>query len=58
MKLLRPLDGFEALFQQKERLGTADFCVATDGYFQVLGIPLIRGRMFDERDARTRRTRR
>jgi len=46
----KSLDGFEALFQQKERLGTADFCVATDGYFQVLGIPLIRGRIFDERD--------
>jgi putative ABC transport system permease protein len=30
--------------------GNADFCVATDGYFQVLGIPLLRGRMFDERD--------
>jgi putative ABC transport system permease protein len=44
-------DGFEVLFQQKERLGTADFCVATDGYFRVLAIPLIRGRMFDERDA-------
>jgi predicted permease len=44
-------DGFEALFQQKERLGTADFGVATEGYFQVLGIPLIRGRMFDERDS-------
>jgi predicted permease len=44
-------EGFEALFQQKERLGTADFCVATDGYFRVLGIPLIRGRMFDERAA-------
>jgi len=43
-------DGFAALFQQKERLGNADFCVATDGYFQVLGIPLIRGRIFDERD--------
>ena len=43
--------GLEALFQQKERSGTADFCVATDGYFRVLGIPLIRGRMFDERDA-------
>jgi putative ABC transport system permease protein len=42
--------GLEALFQQKERSGTADFCVATDGYFRVLGIPLIRGRMFDERD--------
>src|SRR5204863_6338726 len=24
-----------ALFQQKERIGIADFCVATDGYFQV-----------------------
>ena len=43
--------GLEALFQQKERSGTADFGVATDGYFRVLGIPLIRGRMFDERDA-------
>ncbi len=39
-----------ALFQQKERIGNADFCVATDGYFQVLGIPLIRGRIFDEHD--------
>ena len=47
----KSLDGFEALFQQKERLGTADFGVATDGYFRVLGIPLIRGRMFDERDS-------
>ena len=43
-------DGLVALFQQKERIGNADFCVATDGYFQVLGIPLIRGRIFDERD--------
>jgi predicted permease len=38
------------MFQQKERRGVADFCVATDGYFQALGIPLIRGRIFDERD--------
>ncbi len=44
------MDGLGALFQQKERIGNADFCVATDGYFQVLGIPLIRGRIFDERD--------
>src|SRR5882762_99232 len=46
----KTMDGFGALLQQKERIGIADFCVATDGYFQVLGIPLIRGRIFDERD--------
>jgi predicted permease len=43
-------DGLGALSQQKDRIGIADFCVATDGYFQVLGIPLIRGRIFGERD--------
>jgi putative ABC transport system permease protein len=43
-------DDFGTLLKQKERIGNADFCVATDGYFQVLGIPLIRGRIFDERD--------
>ncbi len=41
---------FPALFNQKERTGSADFCVATSGYFHVLGIPLIHGRMFDESD--------
>lgn len=41
---------FENAFRQKERLGEADFGVATDGYFQALGIPLLRGRIFDERD--------
>ena len=46
----KTMDGFGALFQQKERIGNADFCVATDGYFEALGIPLIRGRIFDERD--------
>lgn len=46
----KTFDGFSAFFNQKERIGNADFCVATDGYFQVLGIPLIRGRMFDEHD--------
>jgi len=40
----------EDWFHQKERIGTADFCVATSGYFQTLGIPLIRGRIFDDRD--------
>jgi putative ABC transport system permease protein len=46
----KTMDGFGALFQQKERIGNADFCVATDGYFEALGIPLIRGRIFEERD--------
>lgn len=41
---------FAVLFQQKERLGTADFAAATSGYFQALGIPLVRGRIFDQRD--------
>jgi predicted permease len=46
----KTMSDFGALFNQKERIGNADFCVATDGYFQVLSIPLIRGRMFEERD--------
>ena len=40
----------DALSKQKERLGTADFGAVTSGYFQVLQIPLIRGRVFDEHD--------
>lgn len=46
----KTMDGFAALFQQKDRLGSADFGVATDGYFEALGIPLIRGRIFNEHD--------
>jgi len=46
----KTLDGLAALSQQKERAGIADFCAATDGYFQALGIPLMRGRIFDGRD--------
>jgi putative ABC transport system permease protein len=40
---------FELLFRQKEK-GDADFGVVTDGYFQALGIPLLRGRMFNDND--------
>jgi putative ABC transport system permease protein len=38
------------MIRQKDRMGVADFCAATDGYFQALGIPLLRGRMFGESD--------
>ena len=46
----KTMEGFGELFRQKERIGDADFGVATEGYFEALGIPLIRGRFFDEHD--------
>jgi putative ABC transport system permease protein len=46
----KKMDDLVALFQQKARLGTADYCAASPEYFHVLGIPLIRGRLFDDRD--------
>jgi len=46
----KKLEDLRPLFRQKEHLGVADFCVASKGYFEVLGIPLIQGRVFDERD--------
>ena len=42
---------FDLLYQQQAHpSGDADFGVVTDDYFQVLGIPLLRGRVFNERD--------
>jgi putative ABC transport system permease protein len=46
----RDFDEFGRLAKQTERRGTADFCAASPYYFQALGIPLRRGRFFDERD--------
>lgn len=46
----------QADFERFDRLwntapgGEADYCVASEGYFRALGIPLLHGRLFDERD--------
>jgi putative ABC transport system permease protein len=41
---------FEGIFKDQAHLGEADYCVATDDFFNVLGIPLLNGRFFDSRD--------
>ncbi len=43
-------EDFDPFFKDKSRTADANFCVATDGYFRALGIPLMRGRLFDQRD--------
>jgi putative ABC transport system permease protein len=41
---------FNDIFTDKSHLGDADYCVASDGFFKSLNIPLLNGRYFDERD--------
>jgi predicted permease len=44
------MDDLDQLFHDSTRTGDADYCVASEGYFRTLGIPLRRGRLFDDRD--------
>jgi putative ABC transport system permease protein len=43
-------DEWDRISHNPAQTGQADYCVAGEGYFRAMGIPLIRGRMFGERD--------
>ncbi len=55
--LMSPKDPVPRNFTELERLltngtrtGDADYCVASEGYFRALNIPLLRGRLFNDAD--------
>jgi len=45
------MQALEKLFHDKSRTGDAEYAAASADYFQVLGIPLLRGRVFTDADA-------
>ncbi len=48
--LNRMMAFFDQFFRNPAGTGDADYAVASGGYFPALGVPLLRGRLFDERD--------
>jgi len=45
----RSMDNWESWIHDV-RTGNGDYCPVSEGYFRVLGIPLLQGRLFDDRD--------
>jgi len=43
-------DEWDRIAQNASQVGKAFYCVAGEGYFRTLGIPLIRGRIFGDQD--------
>jgi putative ABC transport system permease protein len=41
---------WDRIAQNPDNAGHADYCVASTGYFKTMGIPLLRGRVFEDRD--------
>jgi putative ABC transport system permease protein len=50
MKAPTNFDEWGTIARNPNHVGHALYCVASGGYFNTLGIPLIRGRLFDEQD--------
>jgi putative ABC transport system permease protein len=44
------IDQLRPMWLNPKQTGTADYAVASGGFFQAAGIPLIRGRLFNEQD--------
>ncbi|MBD0372858.1 MAG: ABC transporter permease [Pyrinomonadaceae bacterium] len=44
------LSDFERLSRDPQRTGYADYRIADEGYFKAMGIPLVRGRLFNSTD--------
>jgi predicted permease len=47
----RNIEELEPMFHSSPNTGYAGYSVASEGFFTSLGIPLLRGRLFDDRDA-------